>query len=141
LPTSPKRFPDGAQYRVEIPSTEGPRCLAAVLEEADRYGLTIHRVSQGSGTFLQTDDEIRAMAELAASRSIEVSLFARPNAGWDTSALALSSSGKAVAARLKGQEQLVYAVEDVRHACELGIRSALVADEGLLWVLDEMRRA
>src|SRR5439155_7312847 len=71
LPTSPKRFPDGAQYRVEIPSTEGPRCLAAVLEEADRYGLTIHRVSQGSGTFLQTDDEIRRMAELAQQRSME----------------------------------------------------------------------
>ena len=27
LPTSHKRFPDGAQYRVEIPSTEGPRAL------------------------------------------------------------------------------------------------------------------
>ena len=27
LPTSDKRFPDGAQYRIEIPSTEGPRCL------------------------------------------------------------------------------------------------------------------
>ncbi len=25
LPTSKKRFTDGAQYRVEIPSTEGPR--------------------------------------------------------------------------------------------------------------------
>jgi len=34
LPTSAKRFPDGAQYRVEIPSVEGPRALAAVLEEA-----------------------------------------------------------------------------------------------------------
>jgi hypothetical protein len=27
LPTSQKRFPDGAQYRIEIPSTEGPRWL------------------------------------------------------------------------------------------------------------------
>lgn len=25
LPTSSRRFPDGAQYRIEIPSTEGPR--------------------------------------------------------------------------------------------------------------------
>jgi hypothetical protein len=30
LPDSPKRFLDGSQYRVEIPSTEGPRCLEAV---------------------------------------------------------------------------------------------------------------
>ncbi len=141
LPSSPKRFPDGAQYRVEIPSTEGPRSLAAVIEEADRYGITIHRVSQGSGVFLQTDDEIREMANLARGRHMELSLFARPNAGWDTSAMALASAGKVVAGRLKGQEQLVHAIEDVRHACELGIRSVLTADEGLLWVLGEMRLA
>ena len=34
LPSSDKRFPDGAQYRIEIPSVEGPRALAAVLEAA-----------------------------------------------------------------------------------------------------------
>jgi hypothetical protein len=141
LPTSQKRFPDGAQYRIEIPSTEGPRCLAAVLEEADRYGITIHRVSQGSGVFLQTDDEILEMADVCRLREMEVSLFARPHAAWGTSALALSSAGKAVAARSKGQDQLVYGIEDVKHACRLGIRSVLVADEGMLWVLDEMRRA
>jgi hypothetical protein len=139
LPTSTKRFPDGAQYRVEIPSTEGPRCLAAILEEADRFGLTIHRISQGSGVFLQTDDEIREMAALASARDMEVSLFGRPNAAWDIGAMSVSSAGRAVAGRLRGQDQLVYAIEDVRHACALGIRSVLVADEGLLWVLDEMR--
>ena len=49
LPDSEKRFPDGAQYRVEIPSVEGPRVLEAVIEEADRREVQIHRVSQGSG--------------------------------------------------------------------------------------------
>ena len=34
LPDSARRFPDGAQYRVEIPSVEGPRVLEAVLDEA-----------------------------------------------------------------------------------------------------------
>jgi hypothetical protein len=38
LPDSAKRFPDGAQYRIEIPSTEGPRWLEAVLTEAERAG-------------------------------------------------------------------------------------------------------
>ena len=32
LPASAARFPDGAHYRVEIPSTEGPRALRAVVE-------------------------------------------------------------------------------------------------------------
>ena len=31
LPTSRKRFADGGQYRIEIPSTEGPRAMDAVL--------------------------------------------------------------------------------------------------------------
>jgi hypothetical protein len=86
LPSSPKRFPDGAQYRVEIPSTEGAAALAAIIEEAERYSITIHRVSQGSGVMLLTDDEIQAMARLAAQRRMEVSLFARPHAAWDTGA-------------------------------------------------------
>ena len=37
LPTSAKRFPDGAQYRVEIPSVEGPEALEAVFAERRRY--------------------------------------------------------------------------------------------------------
>src|SRR5579884_631811 len=140
LPTSAKRFPDGAQYRIEIPSTEGPAALAALFEEADRLGVTIHRVSQGSGVMMLTDDEIRAMARLAAARKVEVSLFARPNASWDASAMALSSAGRAVGPRLRGQDQLVHCLEDVKRAAALGMRSVLLADEGALWVAGEMRQ-
>lgn len=141
LPTSTKRFPDGAQYRIEIPSTEGPNALAAIVEEADRHNLTIHRVSQGSGVMMQTDAEINAMSAIARERRMEISLFSRPNAGWDASAMVGALAGGVLAPRLRGQEQLVYAIEDVRRACALGIRSVLVADEGQLWVLDEMRKA
>src|SRR5512133_1776458 len=81
LPTSEKRFPDGAQYRVEIPSTEGPRCLEALLAEADRLDVPVHRVSQGSGVFMLTDAELDEFVALAAAANIELSLFARPNAG------------------------------------------------------------
>src|SRR5215212_7606503 len=88
LPDSRKRFPDGALYRVEIPSVEGPACLDAVLEEADRRDVRVHRVSQGSGVFLQTDGELERLARTGAEASVEISLFARPNAGWDTSAMA-----------------------------------------------------
>lgn len=141
LPDSTKRFPDGAQYRIEIPSTEGPVALAAIIEEAKRLGVTIHRVSQGSGVMLMTDEEIREMASLALASKMEVSLFARPNAAWDISAMSLSSNGKVLGPRLRGQDQLVYCLEDVSRAAALGIRSVLLADEGALWVADEMRRA
>ena len=141
MPTSPKRFPDGAQYRIEIPSVEGPCALAAVLEEAERLSVMVHRVSQGSGIMLLTDAEIREMARLGRDSGIEVSLFVGPRAAWDTGAQILASAGKNLGARLRGMDQVVFAVEDIRRACDLGIRSVLVADEGLLWLANEMKKA
>ena len=60
--------PDGGQWRVEIPSVEGPNALRAVFESADELGVPVHRVSQGSGVMLLTDDELDEMREIAAER-------------------------------------------------------------------------
>jgi hypothetical protein len=141
LPTSAKRFPDGAQYRVEIPSVEGPHALAAVLAEADARKVRVHRVSQGSGIMLLTDAEIREMARLGAEARVEVSLFVGPRAAWETGAQITAPAGKNLGARQRGMNQVVYAIEDIKRACSLGIRSVLVADEGLLWVVNEMKKA
>jgi hypothetical protein len=141
LPTSEKRFPDGAQYRVEIPSTEGPRCLEAVLQESDALEVAVHRVSQGSGVFLLTDAELDGMAETAAAAQVEVSLFARPNAGWDVSAAARSPAGAVLAPAARGQEQVVQVLDDVRRAAAHGFRSVLIADLGVLSVFSQMREA
>src|SRR6266508_2955835 len=120
LPTSEKRFPNGAQYRVEIPSTEGPRCLDALLSEADRLDVPVHRVSQGSGVFMLTDAELDEFVALAAAANVELSLFARPNAGWDTSATSRAPAGGVLAASARGQDQLVAVLEDVVRAADLG---------------------
>ncbi len=140
LPDSSKRFPDGAQYRIEIPSTEGPRCLEAVLEEAQRLDVTVHRVSQGSGVFMLTDAELDETARLAAGARVEVSLFARPNAAWDTSAMARSPAGAVVAPTARGQEQVVACLDDARRAADHGFRSVLIADIGVLAAFGEARR-
>jgi hypothetical protein len=141
LPDSAKRFPDGAQYRVEIPSTEGPRCFDAVLEEAERLGVRVHRVSQGSGVFLHTDEELDELARTAAAARIEVSLFARPNAAWGTSAMARAPAGSVVAPGAHGQEQVVACLDDARRAAEHGFRSVLIADLGVLSVFTAMKQA
>jgi hypothetical protein len=139
LPDSAKRFPDGAQYRVEIPSTEGPACLAAVLEEAERLDVRVHRVSQGSGVFMQTDAELDELARTAADARVEVSLFARPNAAWGLSATARTHAGFAAAAH--GQEQVVANLEDCVRAAEHGFRSVLIADLGVLELFGAARVA
>jgi hypothetical protein len=141
LPTSEKRFPDGAQYRVEIPSTEGPRALEAVLDEAARLDVVVHRVSQGSGVFMLSDAELDEYARIASEANVEVSLFARPNAAWDTSAQARASAGAVLAPAVRGGDQLVYALADVRRAADHGFRSVLVADVGLLAAFAAMRSA
>jgi hypothetical protein len=139
LPDSAVRFPDGARYRIEIPSTEGPRCLEAVLEEAERLDVRVHRVSQGSGVFMLTDAELDEMARMAAEARVEVSLFARPNAGWDTSAMARTPAGAVVAPAARGQEQVVACLDDIRRAADHGFRSVLIADLGVLAVFAQAR--
>jgi Peptidase family U32 len=141
LPTSAKRFADGAQYRLEIPSTEGPRCLEAVVEQADRLEVPVHRVSQGSGVFMLTDSELDEMVAIAAAAKIEVSLFARPNAGWDASATSRAPAGGALAPAARGQDQLHAVLEDVARAARHGVRSVLLADVGALHAFSRLRSA
>ena len=79
---SPRRFPDGAHFRIEVPSVEGPAVLRAVVEEAAGRGVTVNRVSQGSGAMLLSRAELSEMARVAADAGLEVSLFVGPREEW-----------------------------------------------------------
>ena len=138
-PTSGQRFPDGGQYRIEIPSTEGPRAFTAVLDEAEARKVPVHRVSQGSGIMLLTDDEITEMLEIGRRAAIEVNLFIGPRCTFDIGAQAYSPAGRTLGLSLRGGDQLVYAIEDVKRAVRLGLRSVLVSDIGILQIIAKMR--
>lgn len=139
VPSSTKRFADGAEYRVEIPSVEGPVVMGRVLDEANRRGVPVHRVSQGSGALLLTDSDIRDMVDQGSRAAVDVTLFTRPLAGWGIGAAA-QFPATSTAAQARGTEQLVHNVEEVRRMAELGIRGALVTDLGLVDVVSAMRR-
>jgi hypothetical protein len=141
LPAATTRFPDGAHWRVEIPSVEGPRVLETVLAEAKRYEVPVTRVSQGSGVGLLTDAEIMDMVAMAGEAGVELCLFARPNAAWDTSAMVRSEAGAVLAAAARGTDQLVAVVDEIRRAAELGVRSVLLGDLGVLSVFGQLRAA
>ena len=121
------------------PAWKGPRVFREVLEAAKELKVPIHRISQGSGIMLLTKDEIREMARIGAGERIEVCLFVGPRAPFETGAQTVSTAGKVIGLQHRGADQLVYAIEDVRKACDLGIRSVLPADLGLIWVLNEMK--
>jgi hypothetical protein len=140
LPTSTRRFADGGQFRIEIPSTEGPRAMDAVIGAAAEHAVTIHRISQGSGIMLQTDDEIREMVALGQQHAMEVCLFVGPRANWDVGVQAASSSGRVLGSSLRGADQLAFGIDDVLHGLSLGVKSILVADLGQLMILGQMKR-
>ncbi len=140
LPASTRTFPDGAHYRVEIPSVEGPAAFRAVIEAAQASSVPLHRVSQGSGIMLLDDTEIGEMVQLGHRHGVEVCLFVGPRAPWEGTAQALTPDGKHFGWRHMGMDQLIYAFNDVERAVQLGLRSVLVADEGLLWLIDQARQ-
>ncbi|MDO0927869.1 hypothetical protein QQY24_21565 [Streptomyces sp. TG1A-8] len=132
-------FPGGGRWRTEIPSCEGPEALAAVLEEASRLDVPIHRISQGSGVWMLTDAEITEMVGASAARGIELCLFTGPRGTWDIGG-SVRSDSRGAGLRARGHDAVAGCVEDAVRATELGVKCLLVADEGVLWTLHRARR-
>src|SRR5262245_61719186 len=103
--TSAHRFPDGGAWRIEIPSVEGLEPLRAVLGEAARLNVPVHRVSQGSGVMMLEGAEITDMLALAAEHDVELCLFLGLRGTWDVGAGTRSTSGGA-GPRARGRDQL-----------------------------------
>ncbi|MBQ2354147.1 MAG: peptidase, partial [Methanobrevibacter sp.] len=122
-----------------VPGIQSPKTMRALLEGSKRHNLFIHRVTQTKGIMMLTDEEITEMCKLAQDYGCELFLSVGPRATYDTSATVHSEEGKRIGYRLRGYDNLVYAIEDVKRACKLGVRGILLYDEGLLWVLNQMR--
>ena len=111
LPTSEKRFGDGGQFRFEVPGIQGPKVMKTLLEAMDSYGLYLHRVTQTQGIMRLTDEEIGRMVELAHQWETDLILAIGPRATTDTSASVHTEEGVRMGYRLRGQEQIVRAIE------------------------------
>lgn len=142
LPTSEKRFPDGAWYRMEISGVERPQVLEALISEIERRKVPIHRViSVVMGATLLDRKELRDFAQMAAEAKLEVILTPGPRAAWDIGRQPLTPEGVISGLRFRGSDALKQVVADIMRAIDLGFRGFLVIDEGLLWLLNEMRKA
>lgn len=141
LSESKKRFDDGGQYRFEVPGIQGPKVMRALLEQLDEYNVPIHRVTQTKGIWTLLDDEIEQMVSLSREYNVQLILAIGPRATTDTSASVHTPEGQRMGYRLRGQEQIIRAVEDVKRAAKHGCRGFMVYDEGCLWLLNEMRKA
>ena len=137
---SDKRFSDGSQYRFEVPGIQSPEALKSIISSCENKDIKIHRVTQTKGIMLLTDDEIEEMVSLARGSKLDLFLSVGPRAVYDTSATAQTKEGSRIGYRLRGYDNLVYAIEDVKRAVDLGVMGVVLYDEGLLWTLAKMRK-
>ena len=73
LPTSEKAFGDGANYRIEIAGVERASTMEAMIAEANRRGIVVHRAiaAVGGSTYCEFE-ELKAIAAMAHEAKIEV---------------------------------------------------------------------
>lgn len=136
---SQKTFKDGGQYRLEVPGIQSPKTMEVLLREASNNDIVLHRITQTKGIMLLTDSEIKEMVNLAKHYGVELFLSVGPRATYDTSASVNTKEGSRMGYRLRGYDNLLFAIEDVKRAIDFGVRGILLYDEGLLWVLNQMR--
>lgn len=141
LVTSEKKFPDGANYRLEVPGISSPQAIEALFKVAKEYEFVVNRITETRGIMRSTDSEIKDMAQICKESGAELILSQGPRASLDTSAqraVGTSTAGR-VANRLRGASRLMWAVEGIVRATEFGVRGILLYDEGLLWLLNQLR--
>lgn len=141
LPSSPKTFPDGAHYRVEIAGVERASTMEAMIDEARKRNVIIHRAvaTVGGSTFCDFE-ELKAMAQMAYDEKIEVVMVVGHRKGWDTGSKELSTfEGAMQGFRLRGSDNIAYHIADMLRDVEAGMRGFLVYDEGVLSILNRMR--
>lgn len=141
LPTSSKRFSDGSWYRMEISGIERPQVIEAMIDEMQKRNVPIHRaISVVMGATLLDRAELHDFAQMAAAAGLEVILTPGPRSGWDTGRQAVTPEGAYSGLRFRGSDQLTYVIADIMRAIEIGFRGFLVIDEGLLWLLQQMKQ-
>jgi hypothetical protein len=140
MPTSAARFPDGGAYRIEVPTVNTAEAVGALLETATKNNITINRVTETYGMFRHTRQELKEYCRLCADYGAELVLSVGPRATYDTGATVLSPQGVRISYRLRGMEQVLRAIDDIKRGYDLGCRGFLIYDEGMLWLIGQMRK-
>jgi hypothetical protein len=138
--TSPNSFPDGADFRIEVPVVNSFDTFRALVSRARLKGVTVNRATETMGLFRHTKEELADYLRLAAEEGINMVFSVGPRATYDTSATRLTQHGSFLGYRLRGTDQVRRALDDVLRGLDLGCRSFVVYDEGLLTVLGQARQ-
>ena len=141
LPTSAKSFPDGAHWRFEIAGIERASTMEAMIDEAKKRNVTVHRAIACVGGSTYCDfEELKDMAQMAREEKIEVIMTIGHRKAWDAGAKEMATSeGSMQGYRLRGSDNISYYIADMMRNIEAGFRGFLVYDEGALLIINKMR--
>jgi hypothetical protein len=141
LPTSTKTFPDGAHWRIEISGVERASTMEAMIDEANKRNIAIHKaiITVGGSTACDAE-ELKAIAQMGRDEKIEVITTIGPRKAWDVGARASGfPEGAMVGMRLRGSDNISYWLADMMRNIDAGLRGFLVLDEGILSIVNRMR--
>ncbi|UQZ89836.1 hypothetical protein C4J81_11690 [Deltaproteobacteria bacterium Smac51] len=141
LPTSKVTFPDGGNYRMEIAGIEHYSNFAAMMDEAKKVKLPIHRAicTVGGSTYMSFED-MKKLAKHALDEQVELVMVIGHRKGWDVGSKEMGyCEGVPQGPRHRGCESISYWLEDMMRCLEAGIRGFLVYDEGCLRLVNQMR--
>lgn len=141
LPSSNKRFPDGASYRIELSGIEGPKVLEAVIDERRKRNVPVHRlISFCQGGTLYDKQELKDFAQMAAEDKMEVIAIPGPRNAWDTGRQFTSSEGmRCGGMHHRGSDELRKVIADMMRMYDVGMRGFMLVDRGLLWLVKKMQ--
>ena len=141
LSTSSKGFADGANWRIEIAGVERASTMEAMIAEARKRDVVVHRAIATVGGSSYCDmAELKDIAQMACDEQIEVVMTVGHRKAWDTGAKEISTAeGCMQGFRLRGSDNISYHIADIMRNIEAGFRGFLVYDEGVLFLLNKMR--
>ncbi len=140
LPSSEKRFPDGAHFRLEVAGVESVGTALAMADEMNKRKVPIHRaICTVKGITLLTDSEVKDLAKILAELKVEAIVTLGPSRSWDNGRQLSTPEGYISGIRVRGSDNFYFLLKDMERCIEAGFRGFLIVDEGLLWAVSKLR--
>ncbi len=137
LPDSLKKFPDGANYRIEVSGIETAEILTAVIDEARKHGIPIHRaIATVAGSKFYSDAQLKELAQVAADNKVEVIICP------DNLAKVVIDDPNKIFTVLNWQsnEEAAIYYGEIARCAKIGFLGFLTWRKGMLDALNKMRK-
>lgn len=131
-----KTFPDGANYRIEISGIETPGILEAVIDEAKKQKIPIHRaIAAVNGSMYWSDEQLKELAQIAAENKIEVIICP----GNLAMGLIKNPNNLFTMMNWQNNEEVNVYFAEVMRCFKMGFNGFLVWRKGMLQMLQGVR--